>query len=382
MRTVARLLTAIAPRLAPVACVFSLLVAPCAAAGQQQHGGSLDVIGHPHLVAPARDAVSDGGDYVLLGSPEGIGPTVGTLVDSRSGSRKSVVAPCTYEMAGGAQTVGPSGALMGSPWLLLYCGLATSSTQELFDMASGHSEPLTVNSQVQSFEKNCAAAMSQNGPDHGLVCDLANEAVGADWVEFDEVPCNDCRITHVFQNISTGSVQEMPGWVAGATQIPDLSRSSLVRQVCAPLRVPGPAGANPGTLTLLGRFAIASGLYPSLTPQTTGYFVRRTYLEHCGSAQRIQIPNPPVGFPTIAASVHAVAWPRTARNGSDPEVRGILLPSLRRFVVHLPHRLVGLPYVTISDRTLYLPAYGTPSEAWAMKLPAQTSESRPRSKRR
>jgi hypothetical protein len=101
------------------------------------------------------------------------------------------------------------------------------------------------------------------------------------------------------------------GLEARGTEIPDLNSAMLSSVLCDPTRVPAgftdPSAGQTlsGTLTLLGRFAVAQQWSP-------GNLNLDTYLERCGS--RLHRAIDPNGWP-LAANSRLVVWVTAGASG-------------------------------------------------------------------
>jgi hypothetical protein len=263
------------------------------------------------------------------------GDRFGVAVDERTGK------PTALSRPGGCRPVA-----LGGPWLALRC----SNRYDLYGLSSGRWQAFAQNPSL-----GCVLV--------GAGCYQA-AGVGARWVEF-VGGCNDithCSPSYVLQNIQTGRLENDP---TGETTIADLNSPSLARKVCSPLSVPhadiGVEGITDlsgwGSLTFHGSFAVASGY-------------QGTFLERCGTRlhQRLLGPRPTYDSRAIpcprpncppAGNSRAIIW-----QSANRQLAGVLLPSLRRFVIPVPKAVDpqgdilspgNVRYqLALSSRTLYL----------------------------
>jgi hypothetical protein len=174
-------------------------------------------------------------------------------------------------------------------------------------------------------------------------------------------------------NLDTGAVRRDPAMAAGRV-IADLDTRSGAQRLCAPLSVPrgyrrkdsGPTGP----VTFYGKFAVATGLRPDGLPFAI--------LERCASKLQITLPlyvrqsGKIVDVGYWQASSRAVIWQ------TDPSrVRGILLPELRRFTIHLTAAQVRAQahISALTRHTICIIGRGpnsTGSPLWAAPIPPPT----------
>ena len=291
--------------LAVVAIAFAWLAVPVAVAKTQPRRarpGAPQLTLHlrfDRLARAYRSLFSDGRHVMLVGAAPEV-PTV--LVDDRTGTRAEFPEACT-----------PLG--IGGGLVLSSCGLEWEVSA-----LSG------------------ADAQVVNAP---AVGDLP-VAVGRDWVEWDQ-PCDDVHLycqVYVFENIQTGALLPDP---TNAATLPDLNAAGLARLVCAPLVVPTSDFLLSPTSWLVfdGSFAIA-------TRSAAG---SGTHLERCGTSLHRQIDE---NATPVAANSKAVVWV-----GSGHWLRGLFLPSLRRFRIKFPAESPGVGTgdegnLVLGPRTLYL----------------------------
>jgi hypothetical protein len=149
--------------------------------------------------------------------------------------------------------------------------------------------------------------------------------VGAKWLALYVSPHSDCGpATHksvcgppgyYFLNIATRKLRTSV--MQTARKVVDLSSSSLLRPLCAPLRIePGPQTSYPPAVTFHSGFAVAQ--------QASG-----VYVERCGSRMQIRLgPSSRAG--------HIVAGQRAVALCTGSGVSGVWMPSRRRFSFGLP----------------------------------------------
>jgi hypothetical protein len=245
---------------------------------------------------------------------------VGALTDEQTGRRVRVILP-----AGCRRSPGHNSPVLGDAWLLADCG---HRRVDLYSPASGDWRAVTV-------PQTC-----RNDKHHGGGC--VPLAVGTDWIEYDKEQSARLGDRFIFQNIATGAAQRDP---TDATTLPDLDSAVLAQRVCAPLRVP-----RHGTLTFDGRFAVASG--------ATGAFIER-----CGSRLRLPVP-----FFNVATGPGSIVWLPSPTS----DVRGVFLPSLRRFTIAPPPGHSYLVDVELSVRHIYVTvATGRGgADVWSAPAPA------------
>jgi hypothetical protein len=291
-----------------------------------------------------------GRGYVFLGSAIN-GAFGGTLVDERTGKRSSIERPgCIAEFFGG-------------PWLLFECGTPTLTQVALYRPATRRWRVLSWDADVLGY------------PD----------AVGAYWIEsvlYQSCPdwndhCDNIP-HHTFTRITTGA-QGTVEWVPDGNIVPGLDSPSLAHKLCSPLRVPHvsfPTDVGdallPGTVTMFGRFAIASGTTLGADAEVEA----QDRLERCQSKLRqpiiastpavdgAQPSRTPIGDP------HAIVWPSKPR-----QLTGIFLPSLRQFTVPVPANIGPVQATTgpvttaiLASKTLYLQT--STQELWAAPAPS------------
>jgi hypothetical protein len=236
------------------------------------------------------------GSFAAFDAGNDIAPT--TLLDEQTG-KETVFPACEAPLLGGG-------------WLLMSCSQGTTSQLLLVTLATGRV-------QTVSLPAACTTASS-----------CSPVAIGAYWFEvFVRQPgcVEHCTNTDLFQNLYTGRVENAP---TGAWTIANLNSPNLAVKLCRSLRRP-----NFGSLTVYGRFAIYTTTPP--TPET--------YLERCGSHQRLLIGNTAY----LADNQRAVIW---QIDGSDRSpLQGVLLPKLRRL------RFTGLPrdgfFAALGTRAAY-----------------------------
>ena len=263
------------------------------------------------------------------------------------------------------QTIARPGCVpefFGGPWLLFECGTPRTTQLALY-------RPAARTWRLVNWNPNTLGS-----PD----------AVGAYWIE--SVLGADCSgpqgdhcdsVPHyAFTRIGTGA-QGTVDWVPDGDIVPGLDSPSLAHKLCSPLRVPHVSfptdvgdAVLPGTVTMFGQFAIASGTTLGADAEVKA----QDRLERCHSKLRrpiitstpvvagAQPSRTPIGNP------HAIVWPNKPQ-----QLTGLFLPSLREFTVPIPAqvgRVQGttgaLDQVFLASRTLYL-LNGT--QLWAAPAP-------------
>lgn len=269
------------------------------------------------------DVGATNGRYVLVtgvGSPT-YPPTptsTFTLIDDHTGRQATLRNICANESIG----FSPS---FGGPFVLLAaCSAAGRLYAELYRLQSGTYKIVSVN------DPYCG----------GQSVPCVVEAVGARWLEFEEIYPYPTNPKLRFQNVHTGVVRGPPK--TGPTTFEDLGSPTLTSKVCAPLRVP--AGDS---VTYYGNVALIS--------PHAGYFQR------CGSSVRLG-PWTVYQEGEIQGTSHALLW--LDLSTSLPRVAGVFLPSLRRFQAALPQGFSALSQgsrILLSDRALYLEGAASPT---------------------
>jgi hypothetical protein len=243
---------------------------------------------------------------------------------------------------------GCGGDTIGGPWIALLCRPFSSPTIGLYNIPKRSFRPLTM-------------SPGSDGPGCGSSC-VTPSGIGANWIGLTFNGCQaHCFPVPTFQNLHTGEVRADP---SNATTTVNLNSPALSEKVCRPVKVPfEPHFTNPpsswGSVTFEGRFAIAAG--------ASGAF-----LEKCGSRlhERLTTSTSP------GSNAHAIVW-----ESAPARLRGVFLPSLRRFTIKLPARVDPLAAhvrglfddtfgLVLTPRTLYLETAGGLWASPAPKLPA------------
>ncbi len=247
------------------------------------------------------------GRYVFLSDAfSTTGP--GMLIDELTGARFTLSQP-------GCSAVG-----FGGPWLLFNCG----NPSMLYRLATKTWETVA-------------------NPDAGYPI-----AVGTYWIEYVYNPCagmEHCEPQQVdeFQNLQTG--RPAGSFRLGPTTVLDLNSRTLTSRLCSPVRVP--RGGE--VMSFYGRFAVVLAAGPA------GRAV--PYLERCGSRLHQRLAAIPV-----TGTSRMLIWT------SPGQLSGLLLPSLRRFVIPLPGSLPGdETQFVLASRTLY--ADSNNGALWTAQLP-------------
>lgn len=261
------------------------------------------------------------------------GTRQGVLVDTRTGKRTSIAA-CTPSNTivapGGAIGSGVEGSPdLGGPWFMLKCGEAAN----LYNPSTGRWTEISAPTSLEQ-QPTCPTPPYFPGtspPVH----------VGTYWIRWG------CEL----QNISTGMVKSDPV-TRGGTIYDDLNAPSGVARLCSPLRYPGARGVlnfYDGRFALIGKQSGGPG----------------DHLLRCGSRLNLTMPN---AAPAIPIDSQAMVGATRTKHG--PVIQGLFFPSLRRFVIHPPHRFGSTPApVALSQRTLYVQTAGLGGELWAAQLP-------------
>ena len=207
-------------------------------AGSATHRSGAVVLHLKFRRTGSAEQVLVGRGYVFLDSTT---PTFfgGTLIDERTGQRTTIARP------------GCVPGFFGGPWLLFECGTPRTTQLALY-------RPAARTWRLVNWNPNTLGS-----PD----------AVGAYWIE--SVLGADCSgpqgdhcdsVPHyAFTRIGTGA-QGTVDWVPDGDIVPGLDSPSLAHKLCSPLRVPHVSfptdvgdAVLPGTVTMFGQFAIASG---------------------------------------------------------------------------------------------------------------------------
>jgi hypothetical protein len=249
---------------------------------------------HPrfHVVGSALVSYIDGPYVVSLTPSVDAFEASGMVIDEQTGTRADVSYPgCHLDEF-------PTWDLVGGPWLMLFCDRAGQwdGGFELYNLYTGEWRAVVPDPTITSFDCGMPS-----------YCGVTVAGFGADWIEWQTVPCRYCTATYQFQNIDTGQVQSLPGWRSGGRIIPDLDSQSLARTLCPPLTAPPPGVA----LSFYGSFAIVGDV-----------------LERCGSRLKLAVGNR--NYPGVSANSRAVVW---SQGPNSRRLDGLFLPSLRRFVI-------------------------------------------------
>jgi hypothetical protein len=313
-----------------VLAVLIALACASTAAGAHQRT-SRPLVLHPgfHVVGSALVSYVDG-PYVVLMTP-GLDAVeaLGTVINEQTGTRTAVSYPgCHLDEF-------PTSDLVGGPWLMFFCDRVGqwAGGFELYNLYTGGWRAVVPDPPADV----CTQAS---------YCGVGVMGFGAHWIEWQQVPCRYCSVTYLFQNINTGQVRSLPGWRPGGRIIPNLDSQSLAQPLCPPLTVPAgvppPLGGRPpGALSLYGSFAIASSGAGGDVLERCASRLKRAIGSHDG----------PLG-----ASSHAIVW---ANSPTSRRLRGLFLPSLRRFVIATNPAAATSPYpgasrVALSSGELYV----------------------------
>ncbi len=281
-----------------VLVVLTLACWAAAASAQPRSAGTVVVRPQWRLLASGVQSVAQAGRYLFLVSAYPAASLTGTIIDERTGGRRTVSEPgCNF-------------AAIGGGWLLFTC----SPSLVLYRLSDGHQQVVPPDPQYPS----CQVGPCSEGPD----------AIGRYWIEWVRrvfVPC--CSFTgYRYQRVGTTQMADDP---TTTTTVPDLNTVSLVRKVCEPLKTPvsyNDHARGLGSLSFDGGFAFASTLLP---PNPDPYFRndssgQDTFLERCGTNLHQRIGNDP------SFNARAVIW-----QGHGGPLIGLSLPRLRWFLVQL-----------------------------------------------
>ncbi len=270
----------------------------------------------PHYRIVGHHGMATDGLYtVLWGRRAG---EVGTFVDERTGRHVRVLLPP------GCRSGGRISPILGNTWLLADC---SRGRVDLYSPAGHRWRRVTVAAACRNYRSSAGGCIPL--------------AVGTDWIEYDKqsVRLGD---RFIFQNIASGAVVGDP---TNATTLPDLDSPVLAQPVCAPLRVP-----PHGKLTFDGRYAVAEG--------SSG-----TFIEKCGTHLRVAVPSD-----NVATAPGSLVWLTTPTR----PMRGVFLPSLRRFTIAPPPGHSYLVDVELSVRHIYVTVAtgGGGADVWSAPAPA------------
>jgi hypothetical protein len=287
---------------------------------------------HPkwhRIPASSNNEVLTAGRYVYIGDVNS-----GVLIDERTGQRIRVAPPEGYYVGT------PGGASVGGHWLMATCDsyltCQSGPTYQLYDIRARGWKPLP------------PPDLSSAGG-YGWV----PVAIGDYWIHFTGNCGYHCGPTlDAFLNIQSGQlIDTSQGVVAGAgSELPDLDSPLLGRPICAPLTLP-----EGSSVAFYGRFAVVRGPHG-------------TYLERCGSRLRRSVGR---GL-AIAANAHTVVWmtgytPQSSGQTPMPlPLRGLFLPTLRRFMLIMPPRASLL---ALSARHIYAVTPGPRSRLYEAPAP-------------
>src|ERR1700722_735303 len=286
------------------------------------------LVGHQRedqLVGDVGVASTPDGRYALLS--KGQAPTVGTIVDERTGRRRLDVLPrsCRTRLAR------REGAL-GDRWLAAQCARGRAA---LCSLATGRWRFL-------STAKLCDPAAD-------VRCLLL--AVGSDWIEYNNG--RGASDPFVFQNIASGTIRPTPthanpnprGWAA-------LDSPQLSHRICSPLRLP-----RYGTVQLTGPFVIVTTRNDA-------------YLERCGTRlHRLLSRSYPIAVGRDALLFYDDLRPQIGR--LHP-ITGLALPSLKAFKVApppLPRAEILVVDLTVGHIYIQTDAGAGGVDVWSAPVP-------------
>lgn len=287
--------------------------------------------------------------YVLATSALAPPGSLGTLYDDASRTSQVLTRPgCTPGASSYPRIGGP---------LLFECSPGAAASPELYFPARHRWQSVVLSPAIAD---PCAGV-----PDPSM-CDVTSTPLeaGSRWLEASEANCpqgEHCRTSLVYQNLQSGAVATDPSH-AGGRYVADLNSPQLAQRLCPPLRVPLSesvfAGAGPGEIIKLGRFAIGIG--------TDSRGVTRAYLDLCGSRVHELLVARQGGIDALlSATTNVILW-----LGGRATLSLESLPSRHRSQIRL--RCCGLPRVSVTqvavtDRRVYV--LTSEERLWAAVLP-------------
>lgn len=176
----------------------------------------------------------------------------------------------------------------------------------------------------------------------------------------------ECSYSYVLTNIRSGRTNPDPA-TAGGTVYDDLNVRSGERPLCPPLRYPGSYSTGLGSFTFY---------WPLVVVVAAGAPGSQVTLRRCHSTLSETLGSR--GYPADYTATSPVALVTVHYETGQPRrayaLRGILLPSLRRFDAQPPNGAQGsLDNIALSGRTVYLVGGNQTSGAnlrlWAATLP-------------
>jgi hypothetical protein len=270
------------------------------------------------------------------------------LIDDQTGRRTTILRAGCYPL--GESDLEP----LDLPWITFGCSAVNEpSPWQLYSTATGQ----------------WLAVSPSPGVKCGGDCRTGFLAAGRYWLQFQQVTCTSqnyhvpCDTVNVFQNIQTGEVRQDP---SNASTLVDLDAANLTRTVCPPL------SAGVDSLSFYGSFALATVI--------NNQFDEWVYLERCGTRlHRLVIHAPPPGA-LVAADTHEVVW--MAASGPARVLAGLTLPSLQRFTIRFPRRLLGssckgpqgsgvcgIGSFGLTNHRLYIVTVSEHPQVWAAPIP-------------
>lgn len=279
---------------------------------------------HPKWRLISRDSVNGitaSGSYVLLGNST---TSLGTLIDTRANQQRQILPPpnCAY---------GYGDDVLSAPWLLRLCGVNGQPDAWLYSLSRHTWRDIGAPGPVLRQGFDCG----------GVGACLDEPTVGRYWIGWSfscNAHCVPSSLPAGFSNIQTGAWRPQS---SSSTTIDDPDSRALNVRLCRPLRVP-----RGGSIAFYGRFAV-------IDQRSVG---GPHYLERCASHLRERIGSDTTG------NSRELIW-----NPGATKLDGMLLPSLRRFVIPLGQDMPGgRTEVLLSGRTLYA---NRGSSVWAAPAP-------------
>jgi hypothetical protein len=287
---------------------------------------------------------SDGG-YVAIQQADGV-----DLIDEHTNASTVLTVPDCSQPVSGPQLAGP--------WLAETCpgvpsGIYETFVENLYSLATGQWRTIAVPA------GDCVSD-GDYGESGGTECELG--PVGADWLGWTE-NCWNCGSQTGLFYLGPGQqpISSLPD--TSTTTVLDYNSPTLETALCSPLRdtatnhlIVNAAGQFIADETPLGSYALANRRHG-------------VYLERCGSRLDRQLPD----YPVTGNSSELLF------DQSSPNVTGLFLPSMRKFVIHFPkavltQQLAGpgktvevLEGIRLSARHLYI--LGPDDEIWAASAP-------------
>ena len=311
----------------------------------------------PVVGASADQIPGTNGRYVAIQEADGV-----LVTDQQTG--QSTVE--TMAGQGGACHTYATG--FAGPWLVGGCITASENyVEQLYSFATGTWR--TIN-----LPDGCVW-QGGSGYSGASECDVG--PVGTDWLGWTET-CWNCGSYSGLVYLGSGLQPIFSVPSTSPTTVLDYNSPTLTARLCAPLRntpsnrlilnSSGQFVYSQAPLSApLGRFAVAYG-------RANRFGVSKAYLERCGSVVR----RPLAGYP-ITSNASELLFDQD----EGATLTGIFLPSLRRFVIHVPHALLSptngrqrefLAVAGLSSRTLYI--IDPSGELWQAPAPHDPTPNR------